>query len=112
MTPRANCSLVEHWIYLSLDGELSGDFADGRISGTSGCNRYFAGIDNAQPYNFSVGTPGATRMLCPQPAMDIEMRYLSLLEKSTQFGFNFGDLVLHCQDESKFERMRFTHRLQ
>ena len=21
MTPRANCSLVEHWIYLSLDGE-------------------------------------------------------------------------------------------
>lgn len=25
MTPRANCSLVEHWIYLSLDGELSGE---------------------------------------------------------------------------------------
>ncbi len=90
--------------------EITAVFAEGRISGSSGCNRYFATIENTEPYNFSTGMPAGTRMLCPGPAMEIEMRFLSLLQKSKQFGFSFGDLVLYYQDGDEFGQLRFTHQ--
>jgi heat shock protein HslJ len=91
--------------------EISALFADSRISGSAGCNRYFAAIENTEPYTLSIGTPGSTRMMCPQSAMDLEMRYLSLLQKSNRFGFSFARLVLYYEDEDKYDRLLFTDRL-
>ncbi len=52
--------------------------SDGRISGRSGCNRYFASysLSNDQ---FSIGPLGATRMMCSPAQMAQETRYFQAL---------------------------------
>lgn len=52
---------------------------DGRITGSGGCNRYFAGIEQ-EGDRLSVGVVGSTRMLCPPAVMDQEGRFFQALE--------------------------------
>lgn len=51
---------------------------DGKVSGTSGCNRY-SGTWTPADGGASVGPLAATKMACPPPRMEIESRYLDEL---------------------------------
>lgn len=53
-------------------------FADGKISGTAGCNR-FSGSYAVEGNVLSVGVIAATKMRCAEPQMAQESKFLSLL---------------------------------
>jgi heat shock protein HslJ len=60
-------------------------YEDGRVSGTAGCNTYFARY-NLSGSSLSIGTIGTTKMHCGAPGvMQQENTYLALLGKVTTF---------------------------
>ena len=91
--------------YRTESGELAGVMkgseltmtfgADGRVTGSAGCNSYFASYA-LQADGVRFGLPGATRMFCGEPAglMDQEFRFLSLLEKVAGLRLEGGNLSL------------------
>ena len=89
--------------------EVTLDFDQDRISGSSGCNRYMGGVvAGAQPGEVSLSGPlGATRMACPPPAGDVEQRYLAALEQLTQYSFLAGKLVLSWRDGQRLGTLTF-----
>jgi len=67
----------------------------GRFVGSAGCNRYFAAATpGTAPGDVSVGPAGATRMMCPEAAMQVEDRFLEQLSSTVKYGFVFGRLAL------------------
>ena len=63
---------------------LQFDAVAGRVSGTGGCNRYFAGAV-VRDRKLTISAIGATRMACPAPAMAEESGYLAALERATSY---------------------------
>ncbi|MEL6885584.1 MAG: DUF1131 family protein [Pseudomonadota bacterium] len=66
---------------------------DGRISGTSGCNRFAASV-TIDGRNLKIGAIGSTRRLCPEIEMLAERRFLDALERVEGWAIRNGDLVL------------------
>lgn len=65
------------------------------VSGSSGCNSYSAPVlAGTVPGELSFGVFASTRMMCPEPFMNIEARYLDLLGRVTRLSFLAGHLVL------------------
>ena len=81
---------------------------DGRIAGSSGCNRYFAGIEESQPGSVNVSAIGSTRMACPEEVMEIESRYLEALGGVTKYSFLAGRLALSYQSGDTFHTLLFA----
>jgi heat shock protein HslJ len=77
--------------------EITAEFAGGQITGSAGCNRYFAAFEETKPGFVKVGPAGATRMMCPGEVMEVEGRYLQRLEGVTRYSFYLGDLILGWQ---------------
>jgi heat shock protein HslJ len=53
---------------------------------------------------------GATRMACPEPAMETEQRYLSALAGASRYSFLADRLVLSCDTEEGPVALIFTPR--
>jgi len=88
--------------------EVTLAFGEGRFSGSSGCNAYFAtAADGAVPGDVSVGLPATTRRACPPPAMDAEARYLRQLASVKKYGFLAGRLALSFQEDGARGTMLF-----
>ena len=93
------------WILKQFDRNepVSGDhhitlvIEDGRITGSSGCNRYFVDITESSPGEIKVGEMGTTRMACSDEIMLVENRYLSALDDVVKYGFLDGRLALTCR---------------
>lgn len=68
-----------------------------RISGTTGCNRYFGSVREPEARKLTIGPLGSTRMACPEPKMETERRYLRALESVREVGFLNGRLALTYQ---------------
>lgn len=60
-------------------------FSSDRITGSTGCNRFFAGYEELADGAMTVSPAGATRMACGAAAMKFEHRFLSALEKVRRF---------------------------
>ncbi len=88
--------------------EISLLFQDDRVSGTSGCNNYFAGVLAPNPGELAFNGMGATRMACPEPMMDLERRYLSALAGASGYRFHAGRLVLTCDTDEGPQALVFT----
>jgi len=74
------------WRLLLQDGEAVPDgvrvtahFEDGRVSGSAGCNNYFAEYARSDSGGLRVGPPASTRKLCRGPADAVERAYLQAL---------------------------------
>jgi heat shock protein HslJ len=85
-------------------------FGDGRVAGTSGCNRYTASIKTGDlPGSLSIDGPIAgTRMACPAPQSEVEARYLEALESTTRYSFLLGRLALTWQTEDATGNLIFS----
>lgn len=61
--------------------------ANGQVTGSSGCNSFNAGY-SVNGDALSIGAPGGTQRLCPEPqgVMDQEARFLSALRSAASFG--------------------------
>ena len=79
--------------------EITLGFQDDRVAGAGGCNRYFGTANSAAPGELRFSGMGATRMACPEEAMDLEQRYLNALAGASHYSFLAGRLVLSCDTE-------------
>ena len=73
------------WRAVSVDGqppiegsEATAAFAEGRIYGTTGCNRYFAGY-TLEEGRLSLTPVGMTMMACDGPIGDLEQVFVRVL---------------------------------
>ncbi len=97
----------QKWVLLELgrdqplpeDIEISLVFQNDRVSGSSGCNGYFAGVVGPNPGELAFNGMGATRMACPEPVMDLERRYLKALAGASGYTFLAGRLALRCDTD-------------
>ena len=88
--------------------EITATFTVNRISGSSGCNRYFATMESSGPYEIMIGPIGSTRMACDPAVLVAEERYLRALEQVRQFGFVFGTLALTYGSDDGLDAMRLA----
>jgi heat shock protein HslJ len=95
-----------------VDGGLNISLAwsDGRFTGRSACNRYFAGVRAGEGAASSlvVEGVGSTRMACvDEPHAAAEARFLGALEQVNRLYFLAGDLVLHWGEGEDFGALYF-----
>jgi heat shock protein HslJ len=69
--------------------------SDGRVSGSAGCNRYFAGYTTSED-RIAITNAGSTRMYCHEPegVMIQEARFLGHLTASTGYRIEGDALTL------------------
>ncbi len=70
---------------------------DDRITGTGGCNRYFASYDIGAGNTLSVGLMGSTQMYC-EGSMEQEYQYFKALESASTFIVDQNSLQLFYDD--------------
>lgn len=82
------------------------EFAEGRITGTGGCNNY-SGPYRVQGSNLTIGPDlASTRMACAPPADAVETSYLATLPKVQRFAVQ-GE-TLRLSDSSGKTLLEFT----
>lgn len=70
-------------------------FAEGRIAGSSGCNRYVGQVKpGASPGAIRLGPVSGTDMACSERRAELEARFLGYLAGVERFGFHLGRLAL------------------
>ncbi|NKQ37184.1 MAG: META domain-containing protein [Chloroflexi bacterium] len=80
------------------DTTITAQFADGQVSGNSGCNNY-SGSYELDGSGITFGPTAGNLMACPQEIMEQEAAYLANLSLVTQFNVNEGgQLVLSDAD--------------
>lgn len=76
------------WQLVALGSDAAGPEAtitfgdDGRVFGTTGCNRYFGQYDLASGGALTLSQVGSTRMACPPAEMAQEQRFLDVLNRA------------------------------
>lgn len=81
------------------DTQISIHFDGDRVDGTGGCNSYFGTVASDAPGLLAFSAMGTTMMACPDPAMDLERRYLRALAGGSSYGFVAGRLVIGCETD-------------
>ena len=94
-----------HWV-LSEDTDLgvpttgvvvTADFADGRMSGNSGCNSYSASF-KVSGDAMTLGPAAGTKMACPPAESAVEQAYLERLSKVASYALSDSTLELKDAD--------------
>ena len=88
-----------------LGTQLTLEFKDGQVSGSSGCNR-FHGAFKSQGDRLSIGPLATTRMMCDEGVMAQEREFLAALETATTWQIGRGVLDVHRADG---ERVLWAH---
>ena len=81
-------------------------FADGRASGHAGCNRWFAGVTRGDGAALSFGDAGLTRMMCEPARMDVERRFMAVIN-GAQSAVVEGDTLI-LRDAAGADLARFS----
>jgi heat shock protein HslJ len=86
-------AVVSTWI----DEEITAEFNEGQVTGSAGCNRYFAGyeMDDAA---LTLGPAGSTRMACDEERNVRETEFLTALEGAVAFEIGRDTLTLTDAD--------------
>lgn len=100
-------ALIENQI-IETTLSISFDTIKQRVSGFSGCNRFFGNykIDHK---TITFDKIGSTRMLCEENANQIEMEFLQSLEKTTTFSFENNTLKLYTDKNLLIEAIPKVH---
>lgn len=114
MTPSPSTSLAGDWDATELlSGGLLSELvsgtritaafdADGRVSGSAGCNRYTAAY-STDGTSIEFSSAAVTRMFClaPEGVMEQEAAYLGLLSQASSFGILGTVLELYGADGAR-----------
>ena len=86
-------------------------YKDGRFTGSSGCNSYFAAVKEGNiPGDVEIGPAGTTRKSCPNNEMSVERRFLDQLARVKKFSFLVTQLALSWEKEGVWKPMLFDKR--
>lgn len=88
------------------DVEITAGFAEGKISGSSGCNHYSATAAEKKERALEIGQAMGTRKACPEEILKQEHEFLAALGTVSQFGFSAGQLALKHENGTLFFRAR------
>jgi heat shock protein HslJ len=88
----------------ALESGASARFADGTVSGSTGCNRYTAPYTEAAG-SLEIGAVVTTKMACPEPETAVEAEFLAALERVAAWRADGDELVL--ADSEGAELLRF-----
>jgi uncharacterized lipoprotein YbaY len=83
-----------------IDTEMTATFgADGQVTGSAGCNNYFAGYE-LDGDSIAIGPAGATMMMCAEPEgiMEQEQQYLAALGTAATYRIDLDRLELRTAD--------------
>ena len=83
----------------------SARFADGRVAGSTGCNR-FTGAYTVDGDALELGQIASTRRACVPPADAVERAFLAALERVAAWSVEGDELTLHDSDHE--EVLRFA----
>ncbi len=84
---------------VSADPQIRIHFDGDRVDGTGGCNSYFGTVTSETPGQLAFSAMGTTMMACPEPAMELERRYLRTLAGGSSYSFVAGRLVIGCETD-------------
>ncbi|MEM7032587.1 MAG: META domain-containing protein [Chloroflexota bacterium] len=87
------------WLEILPNTEIMVEFADGRISGSAGCNRFF-GAYTLTDDEFSVGDLGSTRRACAEDIMQQERTFFGLLRDAQRVSLEGKTLMIHASGTS------------
>jgi heat shock protein HslJ len=96
---------ANEWTLVEMDGQPvpAGveppliHFESASVRGFAGCNRFTAPIKETKPGEVDVGAGVSTKKACPPPQMELEVRFLELLDAVTSYGYVAGQLALNWQ---------------
>ena len=104
--------LDQEWFLVSFDDQgnkkkviantqTTIQFSTERLSGSAGCNRYFAGYQLKNRYDLTIERIVATEMACPDPVgiMQQEDTYLQLLSRAKAYYIRDGQLTLYNENK-------------
>jgi heat shock protein HslJ len=80
-------------------------FSEGRVAGTTGCNRYM-GAYEVEGDSLAFGPIATTMMACPPPADAVERAYVAALASVTGWRRDGDQLVLELGEDD--EPLRFV----
>ena len=94
------------WV-LSGEPQVTARFEEGQITGSSGCNSYFADFSGGEPGRIRIGEIAGTRKACPPPTLELEKTVLTRLRASTGYGFHMGKLALSWEESDQSGTLLF-----
>jgi len=83
------------------DTEITAELSstEKRVSGSAGCNKYFAGYEINQNELTLTSPVGSTRMACPEAVMNQEAEYLEILQNIESFDIEGDQLRIVSGDK-------------
>jgi heat shock protein HslJ len=78
------------------------------IAGFGGCNRYMGPIRETAPGEVTIGPLAGTMMACPEPEMELEQGFLSILGNVSRYVFIAGQLRLEGMDGDRSRSLLFA----
>jgi heat shock protein HslJ len=87
------------------DARLDASFAEGKVSGRSGCNRY-NGQWQQDGANIRIGPLMSTRMACAPALMTLEQKFLAALEAASLVSFDATGAAFLKAPDGRVLRMR------
>lgn len=79
---------------LTGEDQVTMQFAEGRVWGVSGCNRYTGPLMLGEDNAITFGLLATTRMACPGEAADIEAAFVQQMGRIDSYRIARGELVL------------------
>ena len=93
------------------DTEVTLRFSAEKLTGSAGCNRYFASYQTGDDRQLSITDIVSTEMWCLQPEgiMEQETKFLQWLDKANSYRINDGQLTLYGNDREQKLVFRKKH---
>ena len=94
-----------------VDTEVTLRFSAEKLTGSTGCNRYFASYQTGDDRQLSITDIASTEMWCLQPEgiMKQETKFLQWLNKANSYRINDDQLTLYVNDQEQKLVFRKKH---
>lgn len=77
-----------------IETEITANFSNDNVGGTSGCNSYNASYSLEEENNIEIGIPSVTLVACGEDIFEQEQQYLTALQNATKYEMTFDGLEL------------------
>ena len=86
-----------------VDTEVTLRFLAEKLTGSAGCNRYFASYQTGDDRQLSITDIASTEMWCFQPEgiMEQETKFLQWLNEANSYRINNDQLILYVNDQEQ-----------